>query len=121
MNLDTWKKETWGQFGASIETLENVITACPDNLWGDREKHHEFWYVAYHTIFWLDYYMSSDRENFTPPSPFTMSEMDPEGLLPDRVYSKKELLDYLAYASEKSKKIQLPAFQRSHGSRELSR
>ena len=104
MELDTWKKDTWQQFGAAVDTLENSISACPDDLWGDQSKFHQYWYVAYHTIFWLDYYMTFETENFTPPEPFTMSEMDPEGLLPDRVYSKGELLTYLEHGRKKSKK-----------------
>lgn len=34
----------WGQFGAAIDMLENAMRACPDELWGDRERQPEFWY-----------------------------------------------------------------------------
>ncbi len=91
----------WGQFGAAIDTLENAIAACPDDLWGDRSRYHQFWYVTYHTLFWLDYYSSDDPAKFAPPAPFGLEEMDPAGLLPDRVYSKDELLEYLEYGRTK--------------------
>ena len=103
MNLTSYNKDTWLQFGAAVDTLENAINACPDEHWGDTDDFHAYWYMAYHTIFWLDYYMTFDRDNFAPPKPFTMSEMDPSGALPDRVYTKAELLDYLAYGRKKSK------------------
>jgi uncharacterized damage-inducible protein DinB len=41
--------------------------------------------------------------NFSPPSPFTLSEF--EEALPDRVYSKNELLDYLQASREKSHQL----------------
>ena len=88
----------WKQYGASIEMLENAIVACPAEVWDGAFK---FWYTAYHTIFFLDYYCSSDPVNFAPPTPFGLSEFDPGGILPERVYSKKELLDYLEFARKK--------------------
>ena len=45
-------------FGASIDMLENAIQSCPDELWGDRARQPEFWYVAYHTLFFLDFYLA---------------------------------------------------------------
>jgi hypothetical protein len=102
--MDTRVKSfIWGQFGAAIDTLENAITTCPEDLWGDRSRQPEYWYVAYHTLFWLDYYTSESHENFRPPSPFGLEEMDPAGVLPPRVYAKDELLTYLEYGREKSR------------------
>jgi hypothetical protein len=47
------KTSIWQQFGASIDMLENAIAACPESLWGDRSQNPEFWYVAFHTLFFL--------------------------------------------------------------------
>jgi len=90
--------------GAAIESLEKAINECPDEHWGDLSHHTEFWYVAYHTIFWLDFYFSGSMKNFSPPAPFSLSEMDPSGLLPDRVYTKEELLTYLNHGRNQFKK-----------------
>lgn len=98
---DTCQTLIWHQFGAAIDTLKNAINACPDDLWGDNSKSHPFWYVTYHTLFWLDYYVSQPVENFTPPEPYTLSELDPAGALPDRTYTKAELLDYLKHCRAK--------------------
>lgn len=97
----TWRTSLWRQFGAAIDMLENAMRACPDDLWGDRSRHHEFWYVVYHTLFWLDYYLSETPEGFAPPAPFTLDEMDPAGVLPERVYEKDLLLTYLAHGRAK--------------------
>ncbi|NIP41245.1 MAG: DinB family protein [candidate division Zixibacteria bacterium] len=100
---DLYKKIIWSQFGAAIDTLENAIRACPDDLWGDGNRKPEFWYIAYHTIFFLDYYLSRQNEDFRPPEPFTLSELDPSGVMPDRVYSKDELLGYLKHGRQKAR------------------
>lgn len=96
-----WKTIIWQQFGAAIDMLENALLACPEEVWGDRSRRPEFWYVAYHTLFFLDFYLSDSADGFTPPAPFTLSELDPAGVLPDRVYTKDELRAYLAHGRKK--------------------
>lgn len=93
----TIRESLWKQFGASIDMLENAINLCTDELWDDKK----FWYSSYHCLFWLDYYLTLEPNSFTPPSPFTLSEFDPSGALPDRVYSKSELLSYLQHNRNK--------------------
>jgi len=95
------KEIIWQQYSAALDTLENAIATCPDELWGNRAKQPEFWYMAYHTLFFLDFYFSDSEEKFAPPAPFKLSELDPAGILPDRIYKKEELLTYLAYGSNK--------------------
>lgn len=104
-----WKEILWHQFGAAIETLQNALNACPEELWQARlwreseiqPEFAEFWYIVFHAIFWLDYYCSESADEFTAPSPFTLSELDMDGLLPERVYTKEELQTYLEYARAK--------------------
>ncbi|SYZ74765.1 conserved hypothetical protein [Candidatus Zixiibacteriota bacterium] len=99
--MTLWQTTIWGQFGAAIDTLENAMSACPESLWGDRSRKHEYWYMVFHTLFWLDYYMSDSVDGFAPPAPFGLEEMDPAGVLPERVYSKEELFTYLKYGRRK--------------------
>ncbi len=108
-----WKTALWLQFGAAIDMLENALVACPAPLWNQRlwrapldhplpSEFAEFWYITYHTLFWLDLYLSGSREEeFAPPAPFTLAELDPAGALPERPYTKEELHAYLAYARQK--------------------
>ena len=106
-----WNTILWGQFGAAIDMLENAITACPDELWSDPSRRPEwrdndvvgFWYVAYHTLFFLDLQFWDSTEEFTPPAPFDRRELDPEGLLPERPYTKEELRSYLQHCREKAR------------------
>jgi len=96
-----WKSVIWQQFGAAIDMLENAMLACPDHVWFDRSRRPEFWYVAYHTLFFLDLYLSDSVEGFAPPAPFTLDEMDPAGLLPERPFTKSELESYLDHGRKK--------------------
>ncbi|MFH1194666.1 MAG: DinB family protein [bacterium] len=58
--------------------------------------------VFYNQLFHpLDFYLSAEGEELVPPSPFSLTKLDPEGLLPERIYSKNELRNYLAYCREK--------------------
>jgi uncharacterized damage-inducible protein DinB len=45
--------------------------------------------------------MSESEEGFTPPAPFTLDELDPAGILPERSFTKEELLAYLDHGRRK--------------------
>jgi hypothetical protein len=96
--ITEFKKMMWLQFGAAIDMLENAVTRCPVEVWTGKTM---FWYKTYHTTFYLDYYLSYDPNSFAPPTPFTLSEFDPTGALPERVYSREELLGYIEFARKK--------------------
>lgn len=109
-----WPTMLWSQFEATIYMLDHAIADCPDELWharlwaehSDRPDLSEFWYVAYHTLFWLDLYLTGSietslAEGFAPPAPFTLDELDPTGVLPERAYTKAELQTYLAHCRRK--------------------
>lgn len=92
----TLKKSIWQQYGAAIDTLEDAINLCPDSLWtvvvwedADDARYGQFWYVAYHTLSWLDLFLTGKREGFTPPPPFI------RGALPDEPYTQVAVLNYL--------------------------
>src|SRR5688572_2550828 len=103
-----WKAIVWSQFGASIDTLHDMLRACPDELWRERlwdtastrPEYAEFWYRVYHTLFWLDLYLTGAEEGFVPPAPFDLVEMEAGETLP-RTYTREELLGYLAYCRQR--------------------
>lgn len=103
--LSDWKNTLWQQFGASIDMLENAIRACPPEVWGQRSLRSEYWYIASHTLFWLDYYLTPDSQQFAPPPPFGLEELDPAGVIPPRAYTPGELLVYLEYGSVKCRRV----------------
>ncbi|MEO0560896.1 MAG: DinB family protein [Chloroflexota bacterium] len=104
------KDSIWQQFGAAIDFLALSIDACPDELWtaplwkttDDEPTFAQFWYVAYHTLFWLDLYLTGTEDGFAPPEPFTIIEETYDGPLPKRVYTKAELMGYVATCRERT-------------------
>jgi hypothetical protein len=108
-----WKQIIWQQFGAAIDMLENATQACPAELWSDHSKLPQwesndvvgFWYLVYHTLFFLDFYLSGTSQGFAPPPPFNLDELDPAGLLPERPISKTELQTYLAHCRWKCRTV----------------
>ena len=110
---DFWQKIIWHQFGAAIDMMHNAIEGCPDELWTTPlwddptmgNNYSQFWYIAYHTLFWLDLYLTGTVDGFSAPPPYTLDELDAEGLLPERVYSRTELLQYLSHGRNKCKHI----------------
>ena len=81
-----WRTALWQQYGAAIDMLDNAIIACPDDVWNDpsRQPQSQFWYIAFHTLFFLDFYLSETEDGFAPPAPFTLDELDPAGVYPER-------------------------------------
>jgi hypothetical protein len=101
----------WRQFGATIDMFGDVLRDCPDDLWEKRLWEDEpdqwvatgfsaFWYLCYHTLFWLDLYLTGAEEGFAPPAPFDLVEMEAGEVLP-RTYTRDELLHYLEYCRQR--------------------
>ncbi len=103
------KTSIWQQFGAAIDFLDATLRACPDDLWQAslwqtprvKPEFSQFWYISYHTLFWLHCYLTGTEEGFVPPPQFMLIEQFDLGPLPERVYSKAELLDYLQDGRQK--------------------
>jgi len=104
------KTSLWGQFGAAIDFLKISIDACPDDLWHeplwqppeDAPEFAQFWYVAFHTLFWLDLYLTGAEEGFEPPAPFSLIEMEADAPPPEPAYTRAQLMDYLTACREKT-------------------
>lgn len=104
---DVFKQCLWANFGAAIDMLKNAIAGCPDALWRDGTP---FFYMAYHTVIFGDYYLTHPVADFQPLLPYRLVDMDqlPAGaiddVIPNAFYSQREMLDYLSVIREKCKK-----------------
>jgi hypothetical protein len=101
----------WRQYAVAIDSFGDALRACPDELWEQRLWDDQmdqwvaagfsaFWYLGYHTLFWLDLYLTGAEEGFVPPAPFALVEMQADEVLP-RTYTRDELLSYLEYCRSK--------------------
>jgi DinB superfamily len=94
----------WRQFAVAIDSFGDALRSCPDELWEQRLWEDQpdqwvaagfasYWYLCYHTLFWLDLYLTGAEEGFQPPAPFDLVEMEAHEALP-RTYTRTELLGY---------------------------
>ena len=106
-----WSTALWQQFGAAIDMLENALLACPSThwhgrLWSEQKDHSQpsesaaFWYITYHTLFWLDLYLTGKTEGFAPPAHFR-NPFDPKSEFPKQPYTRDELHTYLKQLRQK--------------------
>lgn len=103
-----FRESLWKNFAAVIEMLKNIIVICPDEIW---QKERKIFYMTYHTVIFLDYYLTSPVKDFHPNLHYIIA--DPghlpseaiDDVLPNRFYSKEELLTYISSIKEKCKKI----------------
>jgi uncharacterized damage-inducible protein DinB len=85
------------QFGAALETIARALEACPEDRWWSGPTPSAFGYIVFHALFWTDYYLADLGERHVPPPPYTLGELDPAGVPPDRPYTKEELRAFLRH------------------------
>ena len=114
MEITILRTIIWRQFGAAIDMFDDALALCPPSLWQEQmwtvpdwpsDKQPQFWSVATHALFWLDLYLYGAVEGFEPQPPMSLTELDPSGALPERVYSQQELRDALAHIRERCREI----------------
>ena len=59
-----WQTVIGRQLAAAIQTVRLAVAACPDILWDDRTDGTPFWHLAYHALFFADFYLSDSEETF---------------------------------------------------------
>jgi len=97
------------QYGAAIAMLKQSLKACPKDLWDDRSSGHPFWHVAYHAMWFLDWYLSDSkrsRESFTSKFGDTSSHFEQLTVdnIKDIVLTPEQLIEYLSEINENAKK-----------------
>lgn len=102
------KEILWNQFGASINMLINAISTCPEHYYLSNRR---FYYIAFHSTIFLDYYLTIPPEDFSPQLSFTQKALEDrpkeaiDDLIPDKIYSKAEILAYLEQSRTKCRKM----------------
>ncbi|MCI5081594.1 MAG: DinB family protein [Saprospiraceae bacterium] len=105
---ESFKEILWNQFGASIDMLINVIANCPDEYF---QANRRFFYIAFHSALFLDYYLTIPPTDFSPTlsfSPTKLKNRPPEAvddLIPEKNYSKEEIIHYLRQSRAKCKAV----------------
>ncbi len=109
--MNALRESLWKQFGASIDMLSNAIKMWPDEQWSTRTN----FFTMPTTVwsFWIIISPILPPADFTSPLPFTLADKGVvvedaiDDVIPDRIYSKNELLDYLNASREKCYRLSL--------------
>jgi hypothetical protein len=132
MSIDSWRTVLQRTYAEAFDSLAKVLAECPGELWtasvwvvrdGDRhawpivrgmgadlpdaerlQLHSAFCNVAYHVLFFADWYLGGGAGQYDPPAPFRADEQYPH-VLPHRVYSRGELLAYVDYCRRKAETV----------------
>ena len=82
---------------ALIKMVYQAIKLCPDELWSKETDKPQFWQEVYHTLYYLDFYLSENIKAHQPKFDFK------ENLAkkPTIVLSKKDVSTYLEEVKNK--------------------
>jgi uncharacterized damage-inducible protein DinB len=58
--IDYLRPVLTAQYEAALSMLRMCIAACPDDRWEEKIANGTFRWVAYHTLFFTDYYLASE-------------------------------------------------------------
>jgi hypothetical protein len=89
-----------GQFEAALAMLNEAIERCPEQRWDGKIAKYPFWQIAYHTLCFVDLYLSPSEEAFQPRDlhPRGREEFD----FPSRRFGQRELTAYVAICRQKA-------------------
>ena len=132
-----WRREGLAEFEAGIDVLERALRDCPDQHWdsslwvvkrtdpwmwpregaGDGRTEEDiqafsaFWLVAYHCLFFLDFYLWDGEGEWGTPAEFANGpedqDIDEHGAarFPNDRYSREQLHGYAAYDRDRARSI----------------
>ena len=106
--LATFKQLIANQFEAALCTLNACIDRCPETLWNSRVGNHLFSQVAFHTLFFTDYYLGRSEAGFQEQAfhrdnpQFFGDYEEFEDRPPQLLYDKPSVQRYVAHCRKKA-------------------
>ncbi len=100
------KKLLLGQFEAALAMFNDCVRKCPADHWDGNIAKYPFWQVAYHTLCFVDLYLSPDEKTHqlrTDLHPKGWSELDDE--YPSRRFEQREITQYIGICLQKARDI----------------
>lgn len=106
--IETFKRLIASQFEASLCTLAHGIERCPAELWNARVAKYPFNQVAFHTVFFADYYLGPNAESFQRQlfhlaNPLLFGDYEQlQDREPASVYERSQIKSYLEFCRNKA-------------------
>jgi hypothetical protein len=103
-----WNAILLSQFEASLSMLKECLQKCPHEHSDGLVAKYPFWMVAYHTLCFIDVYLSPRDVDWIPQAEFhPKGRQELEDEFPSRRFTLEELLKYCEFCHEKMKKTLL--------------
>jgi uncharacterized damage-inducible protein DinB len=99
--LDYVKLILTGQFEAALSMLKECVEVCPAEHWEEKIATISFRQVAYHTLFFVDFYLSPNEETFELRD-FHHEGGDERRPFPSPGLSQEQTLAYAASCRQKA-------------------
>lgn len=96
------KKILSGQFGATLSMMGQCVQVCRPEHWEGRIANDTFRQVAYHTLFFVDFYLSPSEDAFRLRDLHQRGGDERVGTEASPGLSKDETLAYVAICREKA-------------------
>jgi hypothetical protein len=98
--IDTYKQITLGQFEAALAMLKRCVERCPEELWESKVAELTVRQVAYHTLFFVDFYLTASEDVFELRDLHHLGGDEREPLISPGL-GREATLEYLAICHEK--------------------
>jgi hypothetical protein len=95
------KKILAGQFEAALCMMNECVRMCPPEHWEGKVANDTFRQITYHTLFYVDYYLSQNEEAFTLRD-FNLRGGDERSPVLSPGLGKEDTLAYAAICREKA-------------------
>lgn len=109
--LDTFKQLIVAQYEAALSMYKACIDRCPDAVWNSRIANYTFSQVAFHTLFWTDFYLSQSEDSFRRQSFHLNNERffgdyeEFEDRAPVRLYERAPIRAYMEQCRSKASEV----------------
>jgi hypothetical protein len=106
--IETVKQLIVSQFEASLCTLAHCVAKCPDAVWNAPVAKYPFCQVAFHTLFFADFYLGPDAESlrgqsFHLENPVLFGDYEQlQDREPESLYERPQIVTYLDFCRRKA-------------------
>lgn len=109
--LGVFREFVLNQFKAALCMLDTCVDRCPDASWDAPVGNLTFCQVAFHTLFFADYYLGPNEESFRR-QPYHLKNQDVfrdyeelEDRVPVLLYDRVAVKSYLQHCREKASEV----------------
>lgn len=111
--LEQYRRTVLAQYEGALTMMRELVSRCPDGLWREEKAGHATWQVAYHALYYVDFYLTAGEGAFQEPEihqpdfqflgerpcpPYGTAE--PEGYL-----DRPALLGYVQHCLSKARRV----------------